>query len=108
MVASGEHQHTAPFVNTTTPNVPRKHVACHTNWPLSQLANENIFEWNVALIVLNPDSVYYGGYFKAKMNFPKNYPFSPPGEHHPALQTPLTNPSRLQVHATALPPECVP
>ena len=43
-----------------------------------QLINENIFEWSVALIVLNPDSVYYGGYFKAKMKFPKNYPYTPP------------------------------
>ena len=33
----------------------------------------------MALIVLNPDSLYYGGYFKAKMTFPKNYPYSPPG-----------------------------
>lgn len=46
----------------------------------SQLINENVFEWSVALIVLNPDSLYYGGYFKAKMTFPKNYPYSPPGE----------------------------
>jgi ubiquitin-conjugating enzyme E2 R len=44
-----------------------------------QLINENIFEWSVALIVLNEDSPYYGGYFKAKMTFPKNYPHSPPG-----------------------------
>jgi len=29
--------------------------------------------------VLNPDSLYYGGYFKAKMTFPRNYPHSPPG-----------------------------
>jgi len=43
-----------------------------------QLNNEDIFNWNVALIVINPDSLYYGGYFKAKMTFPSNYPFSPP------------------------------
>ncbi|KAL0262141.1 Ubiquitin-conjugating enzyme subunit [Diplodia seriata] len=48
------------------------------SWTNIELVNENIFEWDVALIVLNPDSIYYGGYFKAKMNFPKNYPFSPP------------------------------
>ena len=30
-------------------------------------------------MVLNPDSLYHGGYFKAKMTFPKNYPYSPPG-----------------------------
>ena len=43
-----------------------------------QLKNEDIFNWNVALIVINPDSLYYGGYFKAKMTFPTNYPYSPP------------------------------
>lgn len=45
----------------------------------SQLINENVFEWSVALIVLNEESLYYGGYFKAKMSFPRNYPHSPPG-----------------------------
>ena len=45
----------------------------------SQLINENVFEWSVALIVLNEESMYYGGYFKAKMTFPRNYPHSPPG-----------------------------
>ena len=29
-------------------------------------------------MVLNPDSLYYGGYFKATMTFSENYPFSPP------------------------------
>ena len=28
--------------------------------------------------MLNPESLYYGGYFKAKMTFPGNYPYSPP------------------------------
>ena len=44
-----------------------------------QLDNDDIFKWNVALIILNPDSLYYGGYFKASMTFPKNFPYSPPG-----------------------------
>ncbi|KAK4501468.1 hypothetical protein PRZ48_007277 [Zasmidium cellare] len=48
------------------------------SWTNISLVNENIFEWSVALIVLNPDSLYYGGYFKAKMNFPQNYPYQPP------------------------------
>ncbi|KAF2727719.1 hypothetical protein EJ04DRAFT_529216 [Polyplosphaeria fusca] len=47
-------------------------------WTNIELINDNVYEWSVALIVLNPDSLYYGGYFKAKMTFPKNYPFSPP------------------------------
>jgi len=47
-------------------------------WTNIELLNDNVFEWSVALIVLNPDSLYYGGYFKAKMTFPRNYPHSPP------------------------------
>jgi Ubiquitin-conjugating enzyme len=48
-----------------------------------QLKDEDIFRWNVALIVLNPDSLYYGGYFKAVMDFPQNYPYSPPSKIYP-------------------------
>lgn len=47
-------------------------------WTNISLINENIFNWSVVLIVLNPDSAYYGGYFKCRMSFPHNYPFSPP------------------------------
>ena len=47
-------------------------------WTNISLINENIFEWSVALIVLNPDSIYYGGYYKAIMKFSKNYPYEPP------------------------------
>ncbi|KAI9375779.1 ubiquitin-conjugating enzyme/RWD-like protein [Aspergillus egyptiacus] len=47
-------------------------------WVNIELRNEDIFNWSVGLIVLNPDSLYYGGYFKAAMKFPKNYPYSPP------------------------------
>lgn len=43
-----------------------------------QLKDEDIFNWNIALIVINPDSLYYGGYFKAKMTFPDKYPYQPP------------------------------
>ncbi|KAL2830907.1 ubiquitin-conjugating enzyme/RWD-like protein [Aspergillus cavernicola] len=47
-------------------------------WVNIELQNEDIFNWTIGLIVLNPDSLYYGGYFKAAMKFPKNYPYSPP------------------------------
>ncbi|CAF9914115.1 MAG: hypothetical protein ALECFALPRED_009331 [Alectoria fallacina] len=47
-------------------------------WVNVELNSDDIFNWNVALIVINPDSLYYGGYFKAKMNFPHNYPYTPP------------------------------
>ncbi|KAK6349643.1 hypothetical protein TWF696_005925 [Orbilia brochopaga] len=39
---------------------------------------DNLFLWDVAIIVLNPTSVYNGGYFKAELKFPSNYPYSPP------------------------------
>ncbi|KAG9562860.1 hypothetical protein KCU77_g20211, partial [Aureobasidium melanogenum] len=48
------------------------------SWTNVELIDENIFSWHVALIVINPDSIYNGAYFKAKMTFPKNYPYSPP------------------------------
>ncbi|KAH8701777.1 ubiquitin-conjugating enzyme/RWD-like protein [Talaromyces proteolyticus] len=47
-------------------------------WVHIELKDEDIFRWNVGLIVLNPDSMYYGGYFKALMEFTSNYPYSPP------------------------------
>ena len=31
-------------------------------------------------MVINPDSMYYGGYLKAQMTFPKDYPYKPPGK----------------------------
>ncbi|ERF69212.1 hypothetical protein EPUS_01169 [Endocarpon pusillum Z07020] len=47
-------------------------------WLKIELDDENIYRWNIALIILNPDSLYYGGYFKAIMTFPKDYPYIPP------------------------------
>ncbi|KAI4208018.1 MAG: hypothetical protein LQ346_000182 [Caloplaca aetnensis] len=47
-------------------------------WVNVELKDEDIFNWNIALIVINPDSLYYGGYFLASMKFPSNYPYSPP------------------------------
>ena len=40
---------------------------------------EDLYNWTIALIVINPDSLYYGGFFKAKMSFPNDYPYKPPG-----------------------------
>ncbi|MCJ1421817.1 hypothetical protein MMC32_008184 [Xylographa parallela] len=47
-------------------------------WVNVELHNDEILNWDIALIILNPDSLYYGGYFKAKMTFTKNYPYAPP------------------------------
>jgi len=43
-----------------------------------RLVNEdNIFEWEVAIFG-PPGTLYEGGYFKAHMKFPHDYPYSPP------------------------------
>ncbi|KAJ5317886.1 hypothetical protein PENANT_c004G05219 [Penicillium antarcticum] len=60
-------------------------------WVHVELHNDDIFKWDVALLPINPDSIYYGGYFKATMRFPQNYPYSPPefrfrkALHHPNI-----------------------
>lgn len=78
----------------------------------AQLVGENIREWEVALIVLNPDSLYYGGYFKARMSFKSDYPYVPPGE---LIQRPVcpprgksNPPQRFSFPPTALPSQCLP
>lgn len=43
-----------------------------------ELEEDNIFLWKIGVMVLNEDSVYHGGYFKAQMRFPPDFPFSPP------------------------------
>ncbi|BAO39164.1 ubiquitin-conjugating enzyme E2-34 kDa [Kluyveromyces marxianus] len=40
--------------------------------------DSNIFLWNIGVMVLNEESIYHGGYFKAQMKFPDDFPFSPP------------------------------
>lgn len=42
------------------------------------LDNDDIYHWNVGVMVLSEDSPYHGGYFKAQMMFPYDYPYSPP------------------------------
>ncbi|CAD7005621.1 ubiquitin-conjugating enzyme E2 R2 [Ceratitis capitata] len=41
------------------------------------LNEDNLFEWEVAIFG-PPDTLYQGGYFKAHMKFPQDYPYSPP------------------------------
>ncbi|XP_037940584.1 ubiquitin-conjugating enzyme E2 R2 [Teleopsis dalmanni] len=41
------------------------------------LNEDNLFEWEVAIFG-PPDTLYQGGYFKAHMKFPHDYPYSPP------------------------------
>ncbi|KAI1722512.1 ubiquitin-conjugating enzyme domain-containing protein [Ditylenchus destructor] len=39
--------------------------------------DENVFKWTVAIFG-PPGTLYQGGYFKAQLEFPTNYPYSPP------------------------------
>ncbi|CCX12020.1 ubiquitin-conjugating enzyme/RWD-like protein [Pyronema domesticum] len=48
------------------------------NWVNVEARDGNLFLWDVALIVLNPTSLYHGAYLKAELKIPKNYPMSPP------------------------------
>merc|ERR1711935_1110455 len=41
------------------------------------LKNEDIYNW-VVVIFGPPKTLYEGGYFKAEMTFPTDYPYSPP------------------------------
>lgn len=42
------------------------------------LIDDDIYHWNVGVMILSEDSPYHGGYFKAQMDFPYDYPYSPP------------------------------
>jgi len=39
--------------------------------------DENMFDWDVSVFG-PPKTLYEGGYFKAKIKFPQDYPYSPP------------------------------
>ncbi|KAI0471601.1 ubiquitin-conjugating enzyme/RWD-like protein [Xylariaceae sp. FL0804] len=47
-------------------------------WVNIDLVNDNILRWRMGLIVVNPDSAFDGGYFKAEMTFTDDYPIQPP------------------------------
>jgi len=42
-----------------------------------ELKEDNIFVWDIGIFG-PPDTIYEGGYFKATMKFPEDYPFNPP------------------------------
>lgn len=44
---------------------------------ISLVNDDNIFEWEVAIFG-PPGTLYEGGYFKAVMKFPNDYPYNPP------------------------------
>lgn len=47
-------------------------------WVHIDVNEADIKRWTVGLMVVNPDSVFSGGYFKADMSFPSDYPYRPP------------------------------
>ncbi|KAI1266729.1 ubiquitin-conjugating enzyme/RWD-like protein [Xylariaceae sp. FL1019] len=47
-------------------------------WVNIDLPDGNILRWHLGLIIVNPDSAFDGGYFKAEMTFSEDYPISPP------------------------------
>lgn len=47
-------------------------------WVNIDTESGNLFRWRMALWVVNPDSAFYGGYFRAEMAFTEEYPFQPP------------------------------
>ncbi|QPG76182.1 hypothetical protein FOA43_003568 [Brettanomyces nanus] len=54
-----------------------------------EVDDDNIFFWKVVLMVIDPESNYYGACFKGQLKFPENYPFSPPNfKFTPAIYHP--------------------
>ncbi|OAA58951.1 ubiquitin conjugating enzyme [Niveomyces insectorum RCEF 264] len=39
---------------------------------------DDLFRWRIGLMVINPDSDFYGGYFKGEFRFTTEYPYKPP------------------------------
>lgn len=63
----------------TTPSLPRSVPKAVTN-PCrpTQDDSTNLLKWRFALMVINSDSAFNGGYFRAEMVFSDDYPYSPP------------------------------
>ncbi|KAF7864559.1 hypothetical protein EAF04_006691 [Stromatinia cepivora] len=47
-------------------------------WVNIELNEGALFKWEIGLMVVNDESAFNGGYFKAEMTFTDNYPYSPP------------------------------
>ena len=47
-------------------------------WVNIEVSQQGLFKWDIGLMVVNDDSAFNGGYFKAEMTFTDTYPFSPP------------------------------
>lgn len=62
-----------------------------------EIDDDNIFLWRVVLMVIDPESNFYGAYLKGQLKFPSDYPFSPPNfKFTPAIYHPnVYNDGRL-------------
>jgi len=47
-------------------------------WVNITINEEQMFRWQMALLPVNEESYYSGGYFKVEMTFTKDYPYKPP------------------------------
>ncbi|KAK5662753.1 hypothetical protein OQA88_6160 [Cercophora sp. LCS_1] len=52
--------------------------------------NFNLLNWKFALMVINSDSAFNGGYFPAEMTFTEEYPYQPPKFR---FKIPITHPN---------------
>lgn len=42
------------------------------------LVHDNIYEWDVMLMISDDCKFYGGGFFRARLSFPTDYPHAPP------------------------------
>jgi ubiquitin-conjugating enzyme E2 R len=47
-------------------------------WVNIEVSEGGLFRWNIGLMVINAESAFNGGYFKAEMTFTDTYPYAPP------------------------------
>ncbi|EPE05375.1 ubiquitin conjugating enzyme [Ophiostoma piceae UAMH 11346] len=60
------------------------------NWLRVEAPEDNLFVWRIALVIVNPDSDYAGGYFTGELRFPTDYPYKPPSFR---FTTPIFHPN---------------
>ena len=56
------------------------------------LVDDNVFEWEVMLMISDEDRLYGGGFFRARLSFPAEYPHMPPKMR---FETPLWHPNSM-------------
>ncbi|TGZ78147.1 ubiquitin-conjugating enzyme [Ascodesmis nigricans] len=54
------------------------------------LVDDNIYQWEVMLMISDDCKFYGGGFFRARLDFPKDYPLSPPKMR---FETPIWHPN---------------